>query len=154
MCVWTGGQWHGAEERRWGYPFPFQLLHENNPGFRTEELCLLCHLHSKQQQEWGPSQNLSWGFHSPDLLKCHLCQFIRKHWARSHSGGDMSGGFTQTLWCRMRVCHPTGFYRLRSLQGCICISSPEIHLLLHDPGIKFSWQVDMNSPLPNCIWYV
>lgn len=32
-------------------------------------------------------------------------------------------------------------------------SSPEIHLL-PESGTKFSWQVGMSSPLPNCIWCV
>lgn len=61
-------------------------------------------------------------------------------------GDDLSGVFTQTLWCRPRFWH-----QVRGLQA----EEPwELHLhftpllmfclLLPEPGIKFSWQVKMS----------
>lgn len=101
--VWTAGQWRALRKER-EQPFSFQLLHESNPGFRTEEPSLLCHLHPKKQGEWGPSQNLVWGARSPNLWNPSFCYF--KTGPNHAMGVDLSGGFTQMLWCRPRVWHP------------------------------------------------
>lgn len=142
LLVWTAGQ---AEERKWEHPFPFQLLHESSPGFITDETSLLCHLHSKQQWGWDPSQNLIWGAHSPNPWNPSFCWSYK--WPNHAVGDDLSSGFTQMLWCRPRVWHPVRGLQNEDPWGLHLLFTPLLTFAfssLNWEGVKFSWQVSIS----------
>lgn len=70
-------------------------------------------------------------------------------------GGEISGVFTQMLWCRPRVWHPVRGPQTEDPWGLHLYFNPPLIfcLFLPEPDIKFSWQVNMSPYKMACDMY-